>query len=117
MFAVVWPMKKIALLLLLLITVLPAAPALRAQALDGSGMKKQTQDMEPPATKLSIDEQLKLRAAQQKAASDPAVVEAVKKRDQAINEFRAALQAAMIKADPTIAPLLEKVEFAPQPHR
>jgi hypothetical protein len=33
----------------------------------------------------------------------------MEKRDKAIQEFRAAVRASMIKADPTVAPILQKV--------
>jgi len=62
---------------------------------------------------LSIDEQLKLRAAQQKAADDPAVKAALQKRNQAIQNFRTALHNAMLKVDPAIGPIMSKVEISP----
>lgn len=110
-------MKKISVCLLLFLTALPAMPVLRAQDLDGSALRKEARERDEKVNKLSIDEQLKLRAAQQKAATDPAVVEALKKRNDAINDFRAALQAAMLRADPSIAPILEKVAFITRSQR
>lgn len=64
---------------------------------------------------LTIDEQLKLRAAQQKAADDPAVKAALQKRNQSIQDFRTALHNAMLKVDPTIGPIMSKVEISPSP--
>ncbi|HEY2800418.1 MAG TPA: hypothetical protein VGI85_07480 [Chthoniobacterales bacterium] len=110
-------MKKISVCLLLLLTALPTMPVLRAQELDGSDLRKEAREREERVNKLSIDEQLKLRAAQQKAANDPAVQDALKKRNDAINQFRATMQAAMLRADPSIAPILEKVAFITQPQR
>ncbi|MGH7936653.1 MAG: hypothetical protein ACREF8_06560 [Chthoniobacterales bacterium] len=110
-------MKKISVCFLLLLTALPTMPVLRAQDLDGSDVRKEARERDERVSKLSIDEQLKLRAAQQKAASDPAVREALKKRNDAINEFRAALEAAMLRADPSIAPILEKVAFITRSQR
>ncbi|MGH8165337.1 MAG: hypothetical protein ACREP1_13485 [Rhodanobacteraceae bacterium] len=110
-------MKKISVCLLLLLTALPAMPILRAQELDGSDLRKEARELNERVNKLSIDEQLKLRAAQQKAVSDPAVQEALKKRNDASNQFRATMQAAMLRADPSIAPILEKVAFLTRSQR
>ncbi len=86
-----------------------ALPMLGAQELDGSDLRQEVRQRDERVSKLTLDEQLKLRAAQVKAAEDPTVKEALRKRNEAINQFRAAIQAAMIKADPSVAPILEKV--------
>jgi hypothetical protein len=41
----------------------------------------------------------------------PAVKAALEKRNKAIQEYRAALRASMIKSDATVAPILDKVRF------
>ena len=51
----------------------------------------------------------KLKAAGQKAMQDPAVQAAQEKARQATNEFRDALHASMLKADPSIQPILDKM--------
>jgi uncharacterized protein YbaA (DUF1428 family) len=58
---------------------------------------------------LSPDERQKLEAAHQKAMQDPAVHSAHEKMRQAHKEFRDALHAAMLKADPTVQPILDKM--------
>ena len=71
---------------------------------------------QPEATApLTIEEQLKLRAAQMKAAEDPEVLAALKKRDEAIAEFRMALRMTMIKADPRMEPILDKLSVDGKP--
>jgi hypothetical protein len=80
-----------------------------AQTPDGSDLRREVRERDERVNKLSTEEQLKLRAAQQKATEDPVVKAALEKRNKAIQEFRAALRASMIKADPTVAPILEKV--------
>lgn len=100
---------KIRVLLYLSLVVLEMAPSLKAQEIDGSDLRNQVRDREARVNKLSVEDQLKLRAAEVKAAQDPAVQEAMKKRNEAIREFRAAIRAAMIKADPSVAPILDKV--------
>lgn len=85
------------------------APCAFSQGVDDSDLRKQAREREERVNKLSLEEQLKLRAAEQKAVQDPEVKAAFEKRNKAIEEFRAALRAGMIKADPTVAPILERV--------
>jgi hypothetical protein len=80
-----------------------------AVVVDGSDLRKQETEKEAQIHKLSIDEQLKLRAAQQKAAQDPEVIAAVEKRNKAFEEFRAALVKSMLKSDPTMQVILDKM--------
>ncbi len=100
---------KTARLTLLALTTLSLSPALRAQVIDGSDVQKEVSERAERVGKLTLEEQLKLRAAQEKAATDPDVQAALKKRNEAIEEFRAAIRAAMIKADPTVGPILDRV--------
>ena len=58
---------------------------------------------------LSADEREKLKAARQKAMQDPVVQSAQEKRRQADKEFHDALHASMLKADPSIQPILDKM--------
>lgn len=58
---------------------------------------------------LSADERQKLQAAHEKAMQDPAVRAAHDKMHQAHREFRDAMHAAMLKADPSIQPILDKM--------
>jgi flagellum-specific peptidoglycan hydrolase FlgJ len=58
---------------------------------------------------LSPQDRQKLEAAHQKARQDPAVQAAHEKMKQAEKEFRDAMQAAMLKADPSIQPILDKL--------
>ncbi|HEY1769288.1 MAG TPA: hypothetical protein VGG02_03430 [Chthoniobacterales bacterium] len=102
-------MKIFSLIIFLIAALGLATPVVRAQELDGSDLQKQLLERETKIGRLSLDEQLKLRAAETKAADDPAVKEALRKRDEAIVNFRKAVREAMIKADPTVAPILEKV--------
>jgi hypothetical protein len=58
---------------------------------------------------LSADEREKLKAAHQKAMQDPVVQAAQDKMRQADKEFRDALHASMLKADPSLQPILDKM--------
>ena len=58
---------------------------------------------------LNEEERSRLKAAHQKAMADPAVQAARDKLRQARREFREVMRPAMLKADPTIQPILDKV--------
>lgn len=100
---------KIRLLLLLLLTAFLSTPLICAQELDGSDLQKDVLAREERVNKLPYDEQTRLAAVQAKALQDPAVQDALRKRNQAMFQFQDAIQAAMLKADPSIAPILQKV--------
>ncbi|HEX3818023.1 MAG TPA: hypothetical protein VHW03_07035 [Chthoniobacterales bacterium] len=108
---------KIRLLLLLLLTAFLAGPLLRAQDLDGSDLNKEVLAREERVNKLPYDEQARLGTAQAKALQDPAVQDALRKRNEAMNQFQDAVQAAMLKADPSITPILQKVARMSQAQR
>jgi hypothetical protein len=63
---------------------------------------------------LSPDERQKLQAARQTAMQDPAVQAAHDKMRATHKEFHDAMRAAMLKADPSIQPILNKI---PPPNR
>jgi len=63
---------------------------------------------------LSSDERAKLRAAHQKAMADPALQAAKDRARQARQELREARRAAMLRADPTIQPILDKIPARPE---
>ena len=94
---------------LIVLATMQLGPFAFAQELDGSDLRREVREREERVNKLSVEEQLKLRAAQRKAAEDPAVKAALEKRNKAIQEFRAALRAGMIKSDPSVQPILDKV--------
>ena len=58
---------------------------------------------------LPADERQKLKAAHEKAMQDPVVRAAHDKMRQAHREFRNAMHAAMLQADPSIQPILDKM--------
>ena len=65
---------------------------------------------------LTEDERGRLRAAYQKASQDPAVQAAREKLKQARREFREVMRPALLKADPSIQPILDKLR-AERPDR
>ena len=85
-------------------------PAIRAQDDDEQGEQgKRGRRWEQRMANLSPDERQKLEAARQKAMQDPSVQSAHDKMRQAHKEFQEAMRAAMLKADPSIQPILNKM--------
>ena len=58
---------------------------------------------------LTEDERARLRSAHEKAMQDPAVQAAREKLRQARREFREVLRPALLKADPSLQPVLDKM--------
>jgi hypothetical protein len=58
---------------------------------------------------LTQEEQAKLKAAHEKALADPVVRAAHEKFKQARREFREVMRPALLKADPSLEPILEKL--------
>ena len=100
---------KLCLLGVVAATITQFAPLASAQEGDGSDVDRQLTDQEGKINKLTLDEQLKLRAAQQKAIDDPDVKAALEKRNQAIEAFRKALHDNMVKTDPALEAILAKI--------
>jgi hypothetical protein len=59
-------------------------------------------------SRLSLEEQAKLRSAHDTAMRDPALVQSRARYEQARKEFRDKLRDALLKADPSVQPILEK---------
>ncbi len=81
----------------------------------GLNVDKQLTEREGKINQLTLDEQLLLRATQQKAIEDPAVKEALAKRDAAIEGFRQAMHDAMVKANPKVEAVLLKISVGSSP--
>jgi Spy/CpxP family protein refolding chaperone len=87
------------------------APNLRAQPPDRPDKPFRPFQNERRArfANLTDDERTRLRNAHQKAMADPAVQAARERLRQARREFRELLRPAMLKADPSIQPILDKL--------
>jgi len=68
---------------------------------------------------LTPEEQAKLKAARKTAKANPEVAQARAQMTEAIKTFRETRKTAMLKADPTLAPVLEKFQAArkDKPHQ
>jgi hypothetical protein len=88
------------------------APLINAQNPGPAGPRAGQAHREQRYANLSPDERQKLQAARVKALSDPAVMAAHVKMRQAHREFRDAMRSSMLKADPSIQPILSKVPEA-----
>ena len=97
---------KLLITMSILASALQFTPAVLAQD-DDKAMGKGR--WEQRLSNLSPDERQKLQTARQKAMQDPAVQAAHDKMRQAHKEFRDAMHAAMLKADPSIQPVLDKI--------
>jgi hypothetical protein len=58
---------------------------------------------------LSREEQARFRSAHDAAMRDPALAASRQRYEQARNEFREKLREGLLKADPSVQPILEKV--------
>jgi hypothetical protein len=61
-----------------------------------------------PFSRLSLEEQARLRSAHDMAMRDPALMQSRARYEQARKEFRDKLRDALLKADPAVQPILEK---------
>ena len=60
-------------------------------------------------SRLSMEEQARFRSAYDMALRDPALAATRQRYEQARNEYRNKLREALLKADPSVQPILEKV--------
>jgi hypothetical protein len=79
--------------------------------------KKSTDFSRERFSRLSIEEQAKLRSAHDTAMLDPALAATRQRYEQARKEFRDKLRDALLKADPSVQPILEKVRRKPHQDR
>ena len=83
-----------------------ATPRQRGAGGFGFGMRG------PGFDSLSQEEKDKLKAASEKALQDSKVKEAREKMEAAVKEFRDAMRAADVAADPSVEPILKKLDEA-----
>src|SRR3954464_11655941 len=101
--------------LLTIMAVAPFLPLVKAQEPDNTATVNEFKRREENLGRLDIEDQLKVRAAQQKALEDEGMKAALQKRDQAIIEFRAKLREKMIAADPSVKPILDRIAEGADP--
>jgi hypothetical protein len=111
------PMKIKSLMAMSILGVaLQLAPVALGQDSEGPG-KRWRHDHEGRFANLSPEERQKLEAARQTAMQDPAVQAAHEKMRQARRDFEDSMHAAMLKADPSIQPILDKIPKREKPER
>ena len=105
--------KLIYLLVPALVCVSQFAPTVSAQPPDRDRpdrpFRRFQDDRRARFANLTEEERARLRAAHEKAMQDPAVQAAREKLRQARREFREVLRPALLKADPSIQPILDKM--------
>ena len=94
-------MKRLVLVAALLAVLLPASGS--AQGPKGNDVRRSR------FSTLSMEEQAKLRSAHDMAMRDAALAQLRERYEQARREYRDKLRAALVKADPSVQPILEKV--------
>jgi len=92
-----------------------ASPAATATPDVTETLDRELSERDSKILTLTLDEQLHLRAVQQKAAADPEVKEAADKRDAAVLQFRTKFREVMIKLDPSIGPVLDRIAVGLNP--
>ena len=90
-----------------LVQLAPLAMAQNSEEADGAGPRGRQK-----LASLSPAEREQLRSAHAKAMQDPAVLAAQVKMRQARREYREAMRASLLKADPAIQPVLNKIPQA-----
>jgi hypothetical protein len=68
-------------------------------------------------SRLSLEEQARLRSAHDMAMRDPALLQSRARYEQARKEFRDKLRDALLKADPSVQPILEKARQQQHPQQ
>lgn len=94
-------MKRLVLVTTLLAVLLPAIGF--AQGPQGNDFRRRR------FSRLSMEEQARFRSAHDMALRDPSVAATRQRYEQARNEYRSKLREALLKADPSVQPILEKV--------
>lgn len=89
-----------------------SAPAATARTTDADEDEGGNAKVRAAYMALTPEERKKVRAARQAAMKDPAVAAARENRATDRRGFRDAMRAAMIKADPSVAPLIDKLQAA-----
>src|SRR5438876_377605 len=102
-------MKRQVLLAVLVAALVPASGF--AQGPQGSDFRRSR------FARLSMQEQARLRSAHDMAMRDPALAATRQRYEQARKEFRDKLRDALLKADPSVQPILEKVRRQRQKDR
>ena len=95
--------------LLVTISIFTAALHFAPVAMGGNWEGKGLRQREGRFANLAPGEREKLKAAHDKARNDPAVRAAKDRMRQARKEFRDAMHAAMVKDDPSLQPILDKM--------
>ncbi len=98
---------KTLLIIAAIASLLQFAPAGYAQTPDAREGRRARH--EHVLANLTPAERTQLRAAHQKAKADPAVIAAKERAHQSHRELREARRAAMLRADPSIQPILDKI--------
>ena len=105
--------RRMRMKLLLTISILAAAlqiaPVAFTQGRQRGGGGKSSGGMAGAMNSLTAEERQKMMNARRQAMNDPSVAAARDKAQAASKEFHEAMEAAMLKADPSLKPILDKM--------
>jgi hypothetical protein len=105
-----------AIVISILAPTLPVVPSVFAQP--PTELSNETKPHRPePFANLSAEERQKFESARHQAMQDPAVRSARDKMRQAHREFNEALRATILKNDPSMKPILDKMPPPPERER
>jgi hypothetical protein len=100
---------KLTLLFAMVLVVLPWIPPVSSQPPTDKPARHLNVERRARWASLSEEERQKVRTAHQQAMADPVVKAAHDRLKQARKEFRDIMRPAMVRADPSVQPLLEKL--------
>jgi hypothetical protein len=101
--------KLTCLLVPALVVALQSVPSIQAQPPPDRPFRPFQNERRARWANLSEEDRARLRAAHQKAMADPAVRAAQERLRQARREFRELMRPAMLRADPSIQQILDKM--------
>jgi hypothetical protein len=93
------------------------APAAPPPVVISQAPRADPRTLEPVWAELSPEERARLHSAHQNAMSDPGLAAFRDRYQQARKEYRDRLRDALLKADPSVQPILEKVKKSPRDNR
>jgi hypothetical protein len=93
------------------------APAAPPPVVISQAPRTDPRTLEPVWAELSPEERARLHSAHQSAMSDPGLAAFRDRYQQARKEYRDRLRDALLRADPSVQPILEKVKKSPRDNR
>lgn len=109
-------MKHISTLQVILFALASATPLRAQEAAPSAPPGREQRDFAPrgPMANFTPEEREKLKAAREKAMEDPKVQDALENRKDANEKFQSVMRPALLAVDPSLEPILDKMQKARQ---